>query len=68
MKEKLAEIADSIEKLFPNGKGVLVFELNDKDFQELKSNFNIRNKSEKQFKIDISGTEIIFILDELLKV
>jgi len=67
MKEKLAEITDSIEKLFPNGKGVLVYELNITDFQQIKTEFNIRNKSEKQFKIDISGTEIIFILDELLK-
>jgi len=68
MKQKIAEIADQIEKLFPNGKGVLVFELKIQDFTYIKKEFGIENNKEKQFKIDISGTEIIFISDELLKV
>jgi len=68
MREKLAEITDQIEKLFPNGRGVLVFELKSNDFMNVKANFNIIEIKEKQFKIDISGVEVIFILDELLKV
>ena len=68
MKQKLAEITDQIEKLFPKGKGVLVYELNREDFFKTKTEFNIIETIDKQFKIDISGVEIIFILDELLKV
>lgn len=68
MKEKIAEITDQIEKLFPNGKGVLVYELKKDDFIKVKAEFNIVETTDRQFKIDISGTEVIFILDELLKV
>ena len=65
MKQKLAEIVDEMQQLFPNGRGVLVFELKKPDFYSLKKDFNIQT-DEKQFKVEISGTEIIFILDELL--
>lgn len=68
MKEKLAQIADEIDKLFPNGRGVIVYELKKPDFLNIKKEFNILDTSDQQFKIDISGTEIIFILDELLNV
>lgn len=68
MKEKLAQIADEVEKLFPNGRGVIVYELKKPDFYSIKKEFNISDKGEQQFKLDISGTEIIFILDELLNV
>lgn len=67
MKQKLAEISDEMQKLFPNGRGVVVFELKLPDFLNIKKDFNIEGEI-KQFKIDISGTEIIFILDELLNV
>lgn len=66
MKQKLAELTDEAQRLFPNGKCVLVYELNKADFWSLKKEFNLQNGEEKQFKLDISGTEIIFILDELL--
>lgn len=67
MKQKLAEISDEMQRLFPNGRGVVVFELKLPDFINIKKDFNV-NGDTKQFKIDISGTEIIFILDELLSV
>lgn len=67
MKQKLAEISDEMQRLFPNGRGVVVFELKLPDFINIKKDFNVDGDT-KQFKIDISGTEIIFILDELLSV
>lgn len=68
MKEKLAELTEEIQRLFPNGKGLLVYELNKADYMFIRKDFNIPQNDEKQFKIDISGTEIVFILDELLNV
>jgi hypothetical protein len=68
MKQKIAEITDYIEKLFPNGKAVLVYELKKTDFENVQKEFGIKANSDKQFKIDISGSEVIFILDELLQV
>lgn len=65
MKQKLAELADEMQKLFPNSRGVIVYELKKQDFYSLRKDFNIEG-DDKQFKLDISGTEIIFILDELL--
>ena len=65
MKEKLAQLADEMQNLFPNSRGVMVFELNKPDFYSLKKDFDIKT-DDKQFKLDISGTEIIMILDELL--
>ena len=46
---------------------VIVFELKLKDFKRVQNNFRQIDHGHKQFKIDISGTEFIFILDELLK-
>lgn len=66
MKKELAEITDKVQALFPNGRGVLVYELKKPDFYSLKKEFDINETENKQFKIDISGVEVIFILDELL--
>jgi hypothetical protein len=66
--EKLAMITDATQSLFPNGKSVLVFELPENDFREVQKNFREIDRNYKKFKIDISGVEIIFILDELLNV
>lgn len=66
MKQKLAKIVDDIQQLLPNGKGVVVFELNKNDFMSVQNEFGGIKMDEKQFKVDISGTEVIFILDELL--
>lgn len=65
--EKLALITDASQNLFPDGKMVIVFELKLKDFKRVQNNFRQIDHGHKQFKIDISGTEFIFILDELLK-
>ncbi len=64
--EKLALIAEASEELFPNGKKAIVFELKLTDFKKVQNNFRQVDHSYKQFKIDISGVEFIFLLDELL--
>jgi len=65
--QKLAQISDDLSTVFPNGKSVVVFSLNETDFNNTKlqvDNFGNMN----QFKIDISGIEFIFLKDELLNV
>jgi len=64
--EKLALLSDAAESLFPDGKMVVVFELKENDFKKVQDNFRQIDRTNKQFKIDISGTEFIFLLDELL--
>jgi len=64
--EKLALLSDAAESLFPFGKMVVVFELKENDFKRVQDNFRQVDRTNKQFKIDISGTEFIFLLDELL--
>lgn len=61
--ERLAMVSDAVGSLFPNGKTMLVFELNKQDFEQAKANFKNTDKSITQFKVDISGIEFIFLLD-----
>jgi hypothetical protein len=61
--EKLAMITDATQSLFPNGKSVIVFELPENDFREVQKNFREIDKDFNKFKIDISGVELIFILE-----
>ena len=63
---KLANIADELIKVYPNGRSVVVFSLSNDDFKASKLQVNDYSQSE-QFKIDISGTEFIFLMDEKLK-
>jgi hypothetical protein len=65
--QKLAQVSDDLSKIYPNSKSVVVFSLNETDFNNTKlqvNNFGDMN----QFKIDISGIEFIFLRDELLNV
>jgi hypothetical protein len=65
--QKLAQISDDLSTVFPNGKSVVVFSLNETDFNNTKLQVdNFGNMT--QFKIDISGIEFIFLKDELLNV
>lgn len=64
--EKLALLSDAAESLFPDGKMVVVFELKETEFKRVQENFRQVDRTNKQFKIDMSGTEFIFLLDELL--
>jgi len=64
--EKLALISDGIDSLFPNGKRVILLELGKDEYQSVVQNFRMGDRGSKKFSIDISGTEFIFVSDELL--
>jgi hypothetical protein len=66
MMEKFALLADAMENIFPNGKGVVVFELNEDDYKNTQTEMLIPGEIGPQFKVDISGTEFIFLKRELL--
>jgi len=61
--EKLALLADSMQKLF-KGKSMIVFELKEPEYRSVMENFKDIDQSHKKFTIDISGTEFHFILME----
>lgn len=61
--ENLALITDGVQSVFPTGKSVLIYELNQRDFNYIRSNFKNIKYDETQIKIDISGTEVVFILE-----
>ena len=61
--EKLAMITDAAQSLFPDGKTAIVFELVEVDFREVQKNFREIDRDFTKFKIDISGVELIFILE-----
>jgi hypothetical protein len=62
--EKLAMIVDAADELFPNGKMLLAFELKELEFKKVQENFRDIDKGFKQFKIEMSGNDIMFLLDE----
>jgi hypothetical protein len=59
--ENLALITDGIQTLFPDGKIICVFELNDDDFKKVQGNFRKIDSGYKKFSIDMSGVEHVFI-------
>jgi hypothetical protein len=61
--ENLAEIAEKVQNLY-NGKTTVVFELKKEEYMKTISLFREIDRNHKQFKIDISGTEFIFLLIE----
>lgn len=64
--EKLALIVEATDTLFPNGKMAVVFQLDDTDFKKVQDNFREIDRGHNQFKIDISGTEFIFLRETSL--
>jgi hypothetical protein len=62
--ENLALITDGMQTLFPNGKMICVFELNDKDFKKVQNNFRKIDRGHKKFSIDMSGVEHVFIHED----
>ena len=59
--EKLALVSDAVDSLFPDGKSAVVFQLKNEDFKKVQNNFREIYSNHKQFKIDISGVEFIFL-------
>jgi hypothetical protein len=63
----LALVTEGVQSLFPQSKSVLIYELKDIDFNRIRSNFKNIKYDENQIKLDISGTEIVFILENSYK-
>ena len=61
--EKLALIADSLQTMFV-GKSSVLLELNKDEYTKMINHFREIDRHHKQFTIDMSGTDFIFILDE----
>jgi hypothetical protein len=55
--QKFALISDGLVEMFPKAKSVVVFCLNDTDFNNTKAQVNNFDSNTTQFKIDISGTD-----------
>jgi len=62
--EKLALIVDGIDTLFPNGKVAVAVELGLTDYKKVQNNFRTIDHHHKQFVIEISNTQFMFLLDE----
>jgi len=62
--ENLALITDAMQTLFPEGKMICVFELNDEDFKKVQKNFRKIDQIHKKFSIDMSGVEHVFIHED----
>lgn len=63
--EDLAIITDKIQTIHPRSKSTIIFELDDYEFAKTKKNFNIFDDKLQRFKIDISGTEIVFLSENV---
>ena len=61
--EKLALISDATLSMFPEGKSAILFELNNEDFKKVLGHFRQIDQGHKKFKIDMSGVEMVFILE-----
>ena len=62
--ENLALIADGLQTLFPNGTMAVALELDYKDFKTIQKNFREIDNKFRQFKIDMSGVEFMFLLKD----
>ena len=62
--EKLALVGDGLQTLFPNGSMAVAMELNYDDYKKVQKNFRDVDRDFKQFKIDISGVEFMFLLKD----
>lgn len=61
--EKLAIIADAVDDLYI-GKKTLVFELDREEFVKMRNILKTSDEDKDKFKIDISGIEFIYLLNE----
>lgn len=61
--EKLAIITDATQQMFPEGKSLIMFELNIDDFKKVQSHFRKIDQNHTKFVVDISGVEVVFITE-----
>lgn len=62
--EKLAILSDSFMDLFPNGKTLVVFELNEEDYKRVMNHFRQIDHHHKQFTVEVSGVDFHFMLEQ----
>ena len=62
--QELALVTDAMQTMFPKGKIICVYELNDEDFKKVQTNFRKIDHQHQRFSIDISGLEHVFIHEE----
>lgn len=62
---KLMLLTEGAQELFPNGKNIILFELNEEEFQTVQGNFREIDRGRMKFKIDISGSEVVFINEKI---
>jgi len=62
--EKLALLADGLQTLFPDGVMAVAMELKYDDYKKVQKNFRDVDRNFKQFKIDMSGVEFMFLLKD----
>ena len=62
--EKLALVSDGLQTLFPDGVMAVAMELKFDDYKKVQKNFRDVDRDFKQFKIDMSGVEFMFLLNE----
>ena len=60
---KMNDIYKGIDELY-NGKKTIVFELNREEFVKMRNILKGGDEDKDRFKIDISGVEFIYLLDE----
>lgn len=65
--EQLALLTDGMQNIFPEGKIICVYELNDEDFKKVQENFRKIDHAHKRFSIDISGVEHAFIHQDFVR-
>ena len=63
--QRLAIISGTLSDVYPNSRSVVVFSLNDTDFDATKRMMKSTDEN-TQFKMDISGMEFIFIKESAM--
>lgn len=61
--EGLAIITDAMQTLFPEGKMICVYELDEEDYKKVQENFRKIDHHHNKFSLDISGLEHVFVLE-----
>ena len=61
--ERLALLADNADSIF-RGKTTMVFQLKKFEFDGIRNDLGINVEDGREFKVDISGIDFIFLLDE----
>ena len=61
---KLALMADATQNLF-NGRSTIIFELDEMEFRRTQVMLKQPNLKDDKFKIDMSGSEFIFLINGL---